>query len=164
MKKQPNSNDCFICGLRNDAGVRVSFYDTVSDEGRAEVMARFAGQPLHQSYPGRMHGGVATGILDEVIGRAVNAGKAEDEPTTWGVAVELAVRFHRPVPLDTELMARGRIHRDRRRLFEGTGEIYLPDGTVAVTAEAKYVKADLDEISDIQPEALGWRVYEDEPF
>jgi len=161
MDKQPNSYNCFICGIRNDSSVRVSFYDTVSDSGQPEVVARFTGRSMHQGYPGRMHGGVATGILDEVIGRAINTGHGEGDPTIWGVAVELAAKFHQPVPLDVELIARGRINRVRRRLFEGCGEIYLPDGSAAVTAEAKYIKLALEAISDVDPEELGWRVYPD---
>ena len=161
MDKQPNSHDCFICGLRNEASVRVSFYDKRTDTNEPEVLARFTGRSIHQGYPGRMHGGVATGILDEVIGRAINAGNHEADPTVWGVAAELNTKFHQPVPLDTELTARGRITRDRRRLFEGTGEILLPDGTIAVSAVAKYVKLDLEAISDVDPEELGWQTYPD---
>jgi acyl-coenzyme A thioesterase PaaI-like protein len=161
MNKQPNSHDCFICGLRNDAGLQVAFYDNVTEEGHPEVHASFTGHSAHQGYPGRMHGGVATGILDETIGRAINSGRPEGETTIWGVAVELRVQFHQPVPLDTELTARGRITRDRRRLFEGTGEIYLPDGTIAVSAVGRYMRLPLESISDIDPESLGWRVYSD---
>ena len=160
-QKQPNSYHCLICGVRNDASLRVSFYDVTSDQGQPETLAKFTGRTEHQGYPGRMHGGAATGILDETIGRAINSAKDEGAPTTWGVAVELNVRFHKPVPLDTELTARGRITRERRRLFEGTGEIYLPDGEVAVSAEGRYMKLDLEQISDVNPESLGWRVYED---
>jgi len=162
MDKQPNSHNCFICGLRNDASVRVAFYDTASDEGQPEVLAKFVGRSIHQGYPGRMHGGVATGILDEVIGRAINCAQQEGDPTLWGVAVELCTKFHKPVPLDIELTARGRITGLRRRLFEGTGEIYLPDGTVAVSSEAKYIKLDLEAISEVDPQELGWRVYPDD--
>ncbi len=161
MDKQPNSRDCFICGVRNDGGVGVAFYDTHSDSGQPEVLARFTGLPIHQGYPGRMHGGVASGILDEVIGRAINAGCRDREPTIWGVAVELSTKFLKPVPLEIELTARGRITRVRRRLFEGTGEIYLPDGTAAVTSEARYLKLDLRDISEVDPDELGWRVYPD---
>ena len=162
MEKQPNSYHCFICGVRNNASVRVAFYESASADGNPEVLARFTARTIHQGYPGRMHGGVATGVLDEVIGRAINSSRDEDSPTVWGVAVELTTKFHLPVPLEIELTARGRITRERRRLFEGTGEIYLPDGSVAVTAEAKYVKLPLDAISDIDPEELGWRVYPDD--
>lgn len=161
MDKQPNSYNCFICGVRNEAGVRVTFYDTVSDSGQPQVVARFTGRSIHQGYPGRMHGGVLTGVLDEVIGRAINTGNREGDPTIWGVAVELTTRFRKPVPLDVELAAYGWITRERRRLFDGRGEISLPDGSTAVTAEAKYVKLDLAAISDIDPEELGWRVYPD---
>ena len=160
MRKQPNSHDCFICGLRNPASVEVAFYDSGS-EGQPEVVARFTGRTIHQGYPGRMHGGVATGILDEVIGRAINSDVGHGEPTRWGVAMELSTRFHKPVPLDVELSARGRITRVRRRIFEGTGEIYLPDGTAAVTVKGRYLELPLDEISDIDPQTLGWRIYPD---
>ncbi|MCP4246542.1 MAG: PaaI family thioesterase, partial [bacterium] len=147
MQKQPNSHHCVVCGVRNDASLKVRFYDTVDDDGQPELLARFTAGSIHQGYPGRLHGGLATGILDETMGRAVNSGKGESEPTTWGVAVELSTRFHQPVPLGTELTARGRIVRHRRRLFDGSGEIYLPDGTVAVTAKGRFVSLSLREIS-----------------
>jgi acyl-coenzyme A thioesterase PaaI-like protein len=161
MRRQPNSHHCIVCGLRNEAGLKARFFDTVGEVGRPEVLARFTGGSIHQGYPGRMHGGVASGLLDEVIGRAVNAAAGDGDPTVWGVAIELSARFERPVPLEVELTARGRLTRDRRRVFEGTGEIYLPDGTVAVRAEGRYVKLPLEKISEVDPEELGWRVYED---
>ena len=161
MRKQPNSHHCVVCGVLNDAGLKVRFYDTVDGDGRPELLARFTAQAIHQGYPGRLHGGLAAGILDETIGRAVNSDRGEDEPTVWGVAVELSTRFLQPVPLDVELTARGRITRDRRRLFDGAGEIYLPDGSVAVSAEARYAVLPLRQISRIDPQELGWRVYPD---
>ena len=161
MRKQPNSYHCVVCGVRNDAGLKVDFYDTVDDEGTPEVEARFTARAIHQGYPGRLHGGLATGVLDETIGRAVNAGNNDGDPTVWGVAIGLSPRFHRPVPLDVELTARGRLTRERRSLFEGTGEIYLPDGSVAVSVTGKFMRLPLDEISGIDPEELGWQVYQD---
>lgn len=162
MNKQPNSYHCFICGVKNVAGVQVAFYETVDAAGKAEVLARFTAQAVHQGYPGRLHGGVATGVLDETIGRTINIGEHGAMPARWGVTAELAVRFHQPVPLEVELTARGRITRENRRLFEGTGELYLPDGTVAVSASGKYFKMTLDEIAPVDPETLGWQVYKDE--
>ena len=166
MRKQPNSHHCFICGVKNVAGVHVRFYETETHEGTPEILARFTGQPQHQGYPGRMHGGVAMGILDETIGRAVNIGDAPaDDPDaramTWGVTGEFTLRFHKPVPLGVELTARGRIVRERSRVFEGEGELYLPDGEIAVSAKGTYFKMSLDAISAIDPETLGWRVYPD---
>jgi acyl-coenzyme A thioesterase PaaI-like protein len=163
MRKQPNSHHCVVCGIRNELSLKVRFYDTVGEDGEPELLARFTAGSIHQGYPGRLHGGLATGILDETMGRAVNSGKSEGEATAWGVAVELQTRFHKPVPLDVELTARGRIADPQRRIFQGSGEIYLPDGSVAVSATGRFIRLPLDEISGIDPEELGWRVYPDEP-
>ena len=92
------------------------------------ILSKFTGRDHHQSYPGRMHGGVITAALDETIGRAIMMRYGE---MIWGVTVELNVRFLKPVPLDTPLTILGRITVDKTRMFEGTGELYLPDGTVA---------------------------------
>jgi hypothetical protein len=61
--------------------------------------------------------------------------------------VEFTVKFRRPVPLDGEIKAVGRNTRDSSRIFEGTGEIVLDDGTVAAEAQGKYLKMPIGEIA-----------------
>ncbi len=139
--KQPNSRMCLVCGMSNPLGLKAFFYET----DQREVIAVFQPREEHQSYPNRLHGGIASAILDETIGRAVMHGLEE---AVWGVTVELVTRFRKPIPLDRELRVVGRITRDRRRFFEGTGEIVLADGSVAVTAEGKYLKQPLASITD----------------
>ena len=157
MQKQPNSAYCFVCGLENVAGVKVRFYETVSDDGAAELLARFAGRPCHQGYPGRLHGGV----LDETIARAIYYGSGVDVKR-WGITAELTTRFLHPVPLETEVSARGRVLTQNRRMFTGSGEIYLPDGTIAMRAEGKFLKLPLSAISGENVELPGWKLYRDE--
>ncbi len=157
VRKQPNSKMCFVCGMKNVAGLKAFFYE--QEDG--SVLARFVPQEIHQGYPGRLHGGVATAILDETIGRALMTKYGD---SVWGVTVELHVRFKAPVPLGVELRVIGRVTKDRRRLFEGEGELLLPDGTVAVTAHGKYIKLPLDQISDFDPEEQEWRVIPDEEW
>lgn len=70
--KQHNSNLCFICGLQNISGLKASFFET---EGK-ELIATFMPTEEHQSYSGRLHGGIASAILDETIGRAIVIGDA----------------------------------------------------------------------------------------
>jgi len=154
MRKQPNSKMCFVCGMKNVAGLKAFFYEL--EDG--SVMARFTPQEVHQSYPGRLHGGVAAAILDETIGRALMVKYGE---TVWGVTAELRLRFHKAVPLGQELRVIGRITRDTRRIFEGEGELLLPDGTVAVSAYGKYIKLPLEQIADFDPEEQEWRVVPD---
>jgi uncharacterized protein (TIGR00369 family) len=161
VNKQPNSAHCFICGVQNVGGVHVRYYETTSEDGAPELLARFTGRDHHQGYPDRMHGGVITGILDETIGRAINIGAAPGADTQWGVTIELEVKFLRPVPLEVELTARGRIDTISRRLFAGTGELYLPNGEVAATATGKFIQLPLDQISADELDRLGWRVYPD---
>lgn len=161
MNKQPNSHNCFICGVKNVAGAQVSFYEVLADDGTPEVLARFVGQEIHQGYPGRMHGGVIAGIVDEVMSRCIAYGDDALDPPAWGVTIDLSLRYHVPVPLGVELTARGRIMRDRSRVAETSAELYLPDGTVAVSATGRFMKLALEQIADSEEDRLGWRVYPD---
>lgn len=151
MKKQPNSKMCFVCGLQNAFGLKSRFFEL---EG-GEIMAVFQPAPEHQGYPGRLHGGIAATILDETIGRAIMVNYSDN---IWGVTVDFSMRLRKPVPLDGEIRVVGRIVSDGKRTFEGTGEILLADGTVAIEAKGKYLKMDIEKIADFDHEAEQWRV------
>lgn len=153
--KQHNSKQCFICGLKNSSGLKASFFET---EGN-ELIAKFMPAEEHQGYPGRLHGGIASAILDETIGRAISAGNAEQ---VWGITVELSVQFKKPIPLNREVTVIGRIINQNSRFFEGTGEIVLDGGEIAVVAKGRYMKAPLSKIADFDPEENDWRVVQNE--
>jgi uncharacterized protein (TIGR00369 family) len=134
------SRMCMVCGTENSAGLHARFFELES----GELAAVFAPREEHQGYPGRLHGGIASTILDEAIGRAVNL----TDPAAWGVTIELTVRYRKPVPLDREVVARARITKDSSRIFEGSGEIRLDDGTVAVEAKGRYLRLPIDAIAE----------------
>jgi acyl-coenzyme A thioesterase PaaI-like protein len=140
LAAQNVSRMCLVCGTENGSGLHGHFYEI---EG-GELLGVFAPRHEHQSYPGRLHGGIAAAALDETIGRAIMM----TNPESWGVTAELTLRFRKPVPLDRELHVVGRITRDTSRLFEGSGEILLDDGSVAVEARGKYVRLPLEQIAD----------------
>ncbi len=148
VKKQNNSTRCFICGLDNDKGLRAEFYELEDGTLAATAIAH----ALHQSYPGRVHGGVTTALLDETIGRAINI----QEPEAWGVTVEITTRYKKPVPYDVPLIITGRITENKSRLFYGEGQIILPDGSIAGYATAKYMKLKLSNISEFDGEVDVW--------
>jgi len=152
--KQHNTKMCFVCGLKNSFGLHASFFELDSNQ----LVALFTPCEEHQGYPGRMHGGIASAILDETIGRALMITSGED----WGVTVEFSVRFKKPVPLGEELRVVGRITRDTRRIFEGTGEILLPDGEIAVEGVGKYIRLPLDDIADFDFDEQEWKAVPDE--
>ena len=149
LKKQQISKMCFVCGVENDFGLHANFYET----GANELVALIKPSDQHQGYPGRMHGGIAATILDETIARSICNGKNEK---LWGVTLELKTRFRKPVPLGQELKVVGRVTSEGSRSFEGTGEILLPNGEIAVSAEGKYLKLDIKRISDESPGDDDW--------
>jgi acyl-coenzyme A thioesterase PaaI-like protein len=69
MEKQPNSRMCFVCGIENPIGLKLSFY--TDDEGRC--IARFRPREEHQGYPGHLHGGVISTLLDAPTQIAVHS-------------------------------------------------------------------------------------------
>lgn len=149
--KQPNSKDCFVCGLENDFGLKSNFYELEN----GELLARFFPAEQHQSYPGRLHGGIAAAILDETIGRAIIN---HQRSGLWGVTLEFSMKFRKPVPLDDEVLVRARIISENRRTFEGSGEIVLANGTVAVEGQGRYLKTLLSNITDDDFEGEQWQV------
>jgi acyl-coenzyme A thioesterase PaaI-like protein len=142
------SRMCMVCGVENRAGLHGRFF--VLENG--ELAGVF--QPLeeHQGYPGRLHGGMVGAILDETIGRAINLARGD----TWGVTVKFTLRLRKPVPLDREVKAVGRITRDTSRVFEGTGEIVLEDGTIAAEAKGTYMKMPIDGIASMEFNEREW--------
>ncbi|KUK47850.1 MAG: Thioesterase superfamily protein [Actinobacteria bacterium 66_15] len=134
------SRMCIVCGTQNESGLHARFFEL--DNG--ELAGVFTPREEHQGYPGRLHGGIASTILDEAIGRAINISDAD----AWGVTIELTVRYRKPVPLGHEITARARITKDSGRIFEGSGEIRLDDGTVAVEATGRYLRLPIDRIAE----------------
>ena len=134
------SRMCMVCGRDNDSSLKARFYEL--DDG--ELLGIFTPLPEHRSYPGRLHGGMSSALLDETMGRAINS----IEPDAWGVTVKLSVKFRKPVPLDADVRAIARITKAGSRLFEGAGEIVLADGSVAVEATGTYMKLPIERIAD----------------
>jgi acyl-coenzyme A thioesterase PaaI-like protein len=141
LKKQHSSNMCFVCGVKNDFGLHGRFYETDANE----LVGLINPSEQHQGYPGRMHGGIAATILDETIARSVCIGQTEQ---IWGVTLEFKTKYRKPVPLGAELKIVGRVTSEGTRTFEGSGEIILPNGEVAVSAEGKYMKVNIDRITN----------------
>ncbi len=155
IKKQPNSKLCFVCGMENMFGIKAKFYENENEE----LEVYFTPGEFHQGYPNRLHGGIAASILDEAIGRAIQI----FDRNIWSVTTDLKIKYRNPLPLDGELKAVCRITRNTRLLFEGSGEIYTTDGKVAVSAEGRYMKLEMDKITkeDFSGNSDNWRVYPD---
>ena len=76
--------------MDNPFGLKAQFYNM--EDG--SVLTPFQFREEHQSYPGRVHGGLISAMLDELGLRACWT-EAED---TWGVTINLNVKYRKPVP------------------------------------------------------------------
>jgi acyl-coenzyme A thioesterase PaaI-like protein len=130
MRPQPTSKMCFVCGRENPAGLRMQFFSDA--EGR--VHAHYTPHSEHQGYPGVLHGGIVSAMLDEVISRTAIA------RNFWCMTAELKVRFKQPVPVGEPLELVGEISESRGRLLRGHGEIRASDGTLLAEADGTFLK------------------------
>jgi uncharacterized protein (TIGR00369 family) len=152
-KLQPNSRHCFVCGLENQFGLQLRFFET----GPGEVTAKYTVPDHFQGYPGVVHGGIVTAMLDEVTGRA----HIDAEHTRFMYTAKLEIRFRKNVPVGIPLRVVGQVEKSKSRMASSTGKIFGPEGELL--AEAKALLVDLPEgaIEDVDLEALGWKVYEE---
>ncbi len=125
----PWSDSCFVCGEANRGGLRVRFR-----RDGDEVVVETSVAPQFEGYPGRVHGGVVTALLDETAGWActVHTGRLY-------FTAELTVRFRAPVPGGTPLLVRGRMISARSRMAEGEARIEGPGGEVLAECRGRYV-------------------------
>ncbi len=133
---------CAVCGLDNPAGLRAHFYNM--EDG--SVVTKFVYRPEHQSYPGRVHGGLITAMLDEMGLRALWA--KEGGEFTYGVTMSLEVKFRKPVPYDTPLLGRGVVVSETSHFFSVYAAVYSEEGRLLAESNVKYMKFTPQQISE----------------
>ncbi len=144
LSKQKNSHSCIICGMDNSLGVKAAFYNM--EDG--SVGALFTFRPEHQSYPGRVHGGMLAAMIDELAGRVLWTDRQE----CVAVTMDINVRYHKPVPYCVPLKGRGYYTKKLSRAYEAKCEITDDDGRVLAEGTAKYLILPADKISDADME------------
>jgi acyl-coenzyme A thioesterase PaaI-like protein len=147
MIRQPSSRMCFVCGRDNPIGLRLQF-----DFDGERAWTRFTPDESHQGYPGILHGGLTSAILDEVIGRTAIA------HDLWMVTARIEIRYHAPIPIGQPLTAVGEILGVKRRLMQARAEIRLVDDTVAAEAIGTFVEAPAEIRVEWEREKPFWRV------
>jgi uncharacterized protein (TIGR00369 family) len=128
MEKLQDHGSCFVCGTTNPHAIGVEWY--LDDDKNIEANFVFTGR--HQGPPGYVHGGASAAVLDEAMGLAIwQAGYR-------AVTVKLMIDYRQPVPLGELIRIRGAMRGKTERRIETSGEILLPDGSVAVFAKGIY--------------------------
>lgn len=156
MEKRPLSlNDetdyglCFACGPRNVCGLRLRF-----KQAGDTVTTRFRARKAHQGFPGYVHGGVISAILDEVMNRVVLL------EGRWSMTARVEIRFRRPLKTHETALAIGEFVGKRRSFVETKGRVELECGAVVAEASGTFSlipDADLAEMSEGFPKlAAEW--------
>ena len=118
---------CFGCGKDNPMGLHLHFR---TDENGCYTS--FVPQPVHQSYDGRMHGGLISTLLDETMG---NYPYMYEHKVAYTARLE--VRFRQPVRIGQRIDVITKVKRRKGMLLEMTGQVIREDGTVAAEADGK---------------------------
>jgi uncharacterized protein (TIGR00369 family) len=109
---------CFVCGQHNPMGLRMSF--DITEPGRAQTLWTPAGP--YDGYPGIVHGGIVSTVLDEAMSKAVTSEGA------LVMTAELRVRYRAPVRSGIPLTVRGWVVKSGSRLIEAEASLEGPGG------------------------------------
>jgi len=138
MKEQPKSQDCFLCGMNNQQGMRLTWYSDY-EAGLVWTNAEIAG--YFNGYPGVAHGGIVAALLDETSFRAIELDEKEQFlMERLFVTAKLDIKYHHPTPTDERLKIVGWIIKADSQSFHTAAEIRLPDGTVTARCKALIVQ------------------------
>lgn len=137
---------CYACGDLNPIGMHLHF------EMQAEwAVATFIAQREHQGYPGFIHGGVVSTLLDEALGWATYGNGI------WALTGKLETRFRAPVPTGVAIEVRGKIVRDRGRTLDALAELRGPDGKLLAESRGILFRASGDQARLIEDSARALR-------
>ena len=150
---QPNSRQCFVCGVNNPFGLHLRFYETAPGEVTAETII----PPEYQGYPGVVHGGIVAAMLDETAGRAHMG-----EPPRFMFTARLEIRYRKNVPVGKPIRLVGKAVGIRHRMATATSAIYDLEGNLLAEADAAMLDVPANALKAVDLESLGWRVYADD--
>ena len=117
---------CFACGKDNPIGLHLQF-SVDADSCRTT----FRPKPEHQSYDGRMHGGLISTLLDETMGNYCYLYEKKIAYTA-----KMSVRFRQPVLIGELLKVVAKVKKRKGRLIEMTAVLYKEDSTIGAEADA----------------------------
>ena len=131
METAYETNHCFGCGRDNPIGLKL--YMKLDGD---RCVAYFTPKAEHESYGDRMHGGLTSTLLDEVMGDYVfrKAGKP-------AYTARLEIRFRSAIRIGETVKVEGWPEVHRGRLFIMKGKITHADGTPAAEAKAEMMLA-----------------------
>jgi uncharacterized protein (TIGR00369 family) len=122
---------CFVCGDKNDIGLKLDFYYA---DGKAR--AEFTPTKNYEGYKNILHGGILSTLLDEAMIKSILALEI------LTVTSQIEVKFKKPAIIGEKLVIEGEITGERGKLILAEGKVFKEDGTVIAEAKGKFFKAE----------------------
>lgn len=152
--KQPNSRNCFGCGLENPIGLKLKIYQT----GPGMIETTYIAPEQFEGYPGTLHGGIVATLLDEVSSRAHMDGSTEPRFMFSG---KIEVKYRANVPIGKPLKIIGKAGKTKGKTAESWAGIYDEGGRLLAEATALLFDVPEGTLDLTALEKLGWNVYPD---
>lgn len=119
--------NCIVCSLANYKGLQIDYISST----HKEISATICCDQTYEGYPGILHGGIITAILDGAMTNCLFAyGKT-------AVTVEITTKFRLPVKTNSPATVTARLTRNAHPIYFLKAEI-VQDGYVSAIATAKF--------------------------
>jgi len=127
MLEIADDNNCFVCGELNSKGLQVRL---TQDNATRSASCRTTLAKPFQGWNNLVHGGILATLLDETSAYAAKT------LATHVVTAELSVRYHKPVPIDKEIVVEAIVVDQRKKIVTVAAKLML-DGVVHAESDAK---------------------------
>ena len=139
LNDQTDYGLCFACGPRNPYGLKLHF-----ERDGDRIVSRFTALEEYQGFPGYLHGGIITALLDEVMSRV-----SMITYNRWSMTAGIDVHFRKPVFIGQEVTAVAEHLESNRRVVTAQAELVLPDGTVAAKATGRFFHVPQERLAEM---------------
>jgi acyl-coenzyme A thioesterase PaaI-like protein len=135
MKEIPNPyrpGTCFFCGADNPIGLKLKFHETEAEP--KELICRLNPSSLYAGYGRILHGGIQSGLFDEIMGWSTLQ-------LTGHLAVtsSLQVEFLKPLYVEQEIEVRCRFTSQEGPKVNFSAEITDQEGATCTRATGAYM-------------------------
>lgn len=129
LHEDPDVYQCFGCSPYNKIGLHLEFW-----EDGDEIVSKWNPISVLQGYPGVLHGGIQSTLLDEIAGWVVYV-----KCGTVGVTAEMKVRLRKPLLINQgEITIRAKLIEQNRRTAVIQSYLINSSGTTCAEAELRF--------------------------
>ncbi|MEX2447075.1 MAG: PaaI family thioesterase [Dehalococcoidia bacterium] len=140
---------CFACGDRNPHGLHMRF-ERDPDGPDGAVLCRYEPREADQGFPGVLHGGILSALMDEAMAWAM-----WEKSRALGVTAKMETRYRRPAEAGASLTVHAVVTEERGRRIQVEAAIAGADSSILVESSALFLRLSPEEEVRVA-RALGW--------